>query len=76
MCLSIMEISADPKFPLTVTFHEEARDCVFETELELACNLEWFDSREKDENATVIDSLGREVTLVVEKLEVKTCVLA
>ena len=66
----------NPQFPLKVVFHEDQDEWTLATEDEAACNLEWFDSSSSDENATVTDSLGRKVHLVVEKLEMKLCVLA
>ena len=62
-----------PTFPITVTFQEDGDVWVLNNEMEVANNLEWFDSRDPEEKATVIDKSKRKVTLVVEKLEVKLC---
>jgi hypothetical protein len=62
-----------PTFPITVTWHEDAEQESFRNEIDAACTLEWFDSRDPDSQVSVVDSVGRAVTLVVEKLEVKLC---
>jgi hypothetical protein len=59
-----------PEFPITVTFHEDGEKWVLESAHELASSLEWFDSDDPDENADVVDALGRRVRLKVEKLKV------
>lgn len=59
-----------PEFPVTVNFLEDNSIWVLNTENELACNLEWFDSRDDEEHVSVIDAKGRLVRLKVEKLEV------
>lgn len=64
-----------PTYSITVTFQEDGDVWVLNTESEIANNLEWFDSRNPEEKATVIDKSKRKVTLVVEKLEVKLCEL-
>jgi hypothetical protein len=65
-----------PKYPIKVFFKEDGTEWIFDNELELASNLEWFDSRSSDENTIVTDSNGNQIVLVVEKLEVKLCRLA
>ena len=65
-----------PCFPITVTFHEDGDKWVLKDHFELALSLEWFDSRDENENASVTDSKGRQVIVVVEKLELKICKLA
>ncbi len=62
-----MKASA-PEFPIKVFFMEDNDEWLLDSEDELASNLEWFDSRDKDENAQVTDSLGRSVRVKVEKL--------
>jgi hypothetical protein len=62
-----------PKFPLTVFFLEDKEEWVLDNEEELACNLEWFDSADEDENAIVTDSLGRNVRLKIMGLKVIIC---
>ena len=63
-------------FPITVIFHEDGDKWVLKDHAEAASSLEWFDSRDGNENATVTDSKGRKVIVVVEKLELKICKLA
>jgi hypothetical protein len=68
-------VRVKPVFPIKVIFYEEDEDddidvWVLDNENELAWNLEWFDSRDPSENASVVDSLGRSVRLKVEKLNV------
>ena len=65
-----------PKYPIKVFFKEDETEWILDNESELACNLEWFDSRDPAENSLVTDSDGNEVLLVVEKLEVILCELA
>ena len=64
-----------PIYPITVTFQEDGAVWVLNNENEIANNLEWFDSRDPEEKATVIDKNKRKVTLVVEQLEMKQCEL-
>ena len=64
-----------PSFPLTIFFHEDGDIWTLNNEIEVATNLEWFDSTSPDEKASVKDSLGRSVILLVEELEVKQCTL-
>jgi len=65
-----------PQYPITVLFKESGDRWVLDNEQELAINLEWFDSTDPEEDAEVTDALGRAVEVVVEKLELKRCVLA
>ena len=65
-----------PCFPISVIFHEDGDKWLLNDHAEIASNLEWFDSRDGNENATVTDSKGRPVVIVVEKLELKICKLA
>jgi len=64
-----------PVFPLTISWHEDSEQEIYKNEIDAACTLEWFDSRDEDAGVTVVDSQGRSVTLVVEQLEVKLCYL-
>ncbi len=59
-----------PEFPITVTFHEDGEIWVLDSIAELACNLEWFDSDDPEENASVTDATGRPVRIKVENLDV------
>ena len=64
-------LSEKPTYPITVTFHEDGEVWVMKSERDLAFNLEWFDSNDPEERATVIDKYGRRVRLKIEKLELK-----
>ncbi len=61
-------VNSDPVFPITVTFLEDGDKWILNNESELASNLEWFDSRDPDENAEIVDQLNRHVRVKVEKL--------
>ena len=65
-------IVMQPAYPVTVRFEEDSEDWVFESTQELVCSLEWFDSDDPTQNASVTDALGRAVRLKVEELEVTT----
>lgn len=65
-----------PSFPLKVIFKEDDDQWILENEIEAAQNLEWFNSDDPDEKATVIDKLGKHVRLVVKDLEVLICEIA
>lgn len=60
-----------PTFPVTVGFEEDGEEWTFDSIEEMACSLEWFDSDDPEENATVRDAHGRAVRIKVERLEVK-----
>ena len=64
-----------PSFPLKVIFHEDGEAWIISDEEDAACTLEWFDSDNPDENASVTDSMGRKVRLVVDELVLKKCEL-
>lgn len=65
----------EPRFPITVRFHEDDETLTLLNLNDAACNLEWFDSDDEDEKAEVIDSEGRPVRLKVQSLEVVICEL-
>ena len=65
-----------PQYPITVLFKEDGDKWVLDNEQELGNSLEWFNSNDPEEKAEVTDALGRNVEVIVEKLEVKKCVLA
>ena len=58
-----------PEFPIKVTFFEDNDVWILNNEDELCTNLEWFDSRDKEENAKVEDHKGRLVRVKVEELK-------
>lgn len=63
-------MSGKPQFPLKVSFSDDNEVQVFENADELACTLEWFDSDDDEYHAKVCDALGREVHVIVRKLEI------
>ena len=58
-----------PEFPLTVSF-ADGSTLELKTVDDIATELEWFDSEDCPEEATVRDRLGRRVLLLVEALKV------
>jgi hypothetical protein len=42
-----------PCFPISVLFHEDGDKWVLNNHAEVGFSLEWFDSRDKNENASV-----------------------
>jgi hypothetical protein len=64
-----------PSFPLTIDWHEDGEQEIFKNEIDAGCTLEWFDSRDDDTDASVRDSQGRPVILVVKQTEVTLCAL-
>ena len=58
-----------PEFPITVNF-EDGDAWKLENINEIAWNLEWFDSDDPEEEATVVDKKNRKVRVKVVKLEV------
>ena len=62
--------SMPPLFPLTVAF-DDGECWVLNSESEIPGTLEWFDSDDPDEHATVTDAAGRAVRLRVVALDVQ-----
>lgn len=54
-----------PQYPILVRFSDGDRWSL-DNEAELGGTLEWFDSEDPEEEAEVIDALGRRVTVKVE----------
>ena len=71
----VLGMEKEPRFPITVKFHEDDESWTLLDLNDAACSLEWFDSHDKDEKADVIDSEGRPVRLKVQALEVVICEL-
>lgn len=69
-------MEASLQFPIKVIFHEDNEEWLLYNEMEIAYNLEWFNSKDPEENATVTDKEGRVVHLVVKELKVIVCELA
>jgi hypothetical protein len=63
-----------PQFPIKYVFHgdeyDDPEEETYEDLKELACNLEWFDSEDPEENATILDSQERLVRLKIVALDV------
>lgn len=68
--MAIKELSGqEPTFPINVRFNE-TRDVVFYENIEdLVTGLEWFDSEDASEDASVHDCQGRKVRVLIAKLE-------
>ena len=62
-----------PTFPIKVFFHEDGTEWVLNNEDELCSNLEWFDSNDPNEKASITDNNGKEIFVVIEALELKEC---
>jgi hypothetical protein len=60
-----------PKFPLHVKFLEDGDEWTLESVDELTSSLEWFDSDDPDERATVRDAQGRPVRVKVAALKLQ-----
>ncbi|MCF8722310.1 hypothetical protein LQ236_000330 [Nitrospina gracilis] len=63
-----------PSYPVKVVFFEKGEKVeeeIYENEMEMCCDLEWFDSEvNTPEDTTIVtDRLGREVVLKIEALE-------
>ena len=67
---------SEPTYPLKVVFHEDGEVWEIADAEDAACNLEWFDSDDPEEKASVVDSKGRPVRLKVEELSVVLCEIA
>ena len=52
-----------PEFPLKIFFMEENESWILEDEDDIRYNLEWFDSEDEEENASVTDKKNRPVKL-------------
>ncbi len=64
-----------PEYPIRVISHEDNEAWLLNNEVEVATNLEWFDSEDPEEQVTVTDNQGRPVRLIVKKLVVIVCEL-
>lgn len=65
-----------PTFPIRVVFHDDGDEWVLGSVEELVSSLEWFDSDDPAEHASVHDASGRRVRLRVEWLELRRLELA
>lgn len=64
------------EYPIKIIFHEDNEEWILNNEIEVANNLEWFNSQDPEENATITDNKGRPVRLIVKELEIVVCELA
>ena len=55
-----------PEFPLTISYHSDANAWTFETADELLSSLDWFDSDDPAERASVVDARGRLARLTLQ----------
>jgi len=55
-----------PEFPLTISYHSDGNAWAFETAEELLSALDWFDSDDPAERASVMDARGRLVRLKLQ----------
>jgi len=69
-------MTTSPEYPIKVIFHEDNEEWLLSNEIEVATNLEWFDSQDPEERVTVTDNQGRPVLLIVKELEVIVCEFA
>lgn len=69
-------MNVKPKFPLRILFQESNDEWILKNENDAACTLEWFDSDDPNEHASVTDDLGRPVRLKVEGLAILVCEVA
>jgi hypothetical protein len=60
-----------PEFPIKVHFHEDNEEWILGNNEELACTLEWIDTDDPEERATVTDARGRKVRLKIKFLEIE-----
>jgi hypothetical protein len=55
-----------PEFPLTISYHSDGNAWTFESADELLSTLDWFDSDDPAERASVMDARGRLVRLKLQ----------
>lgn len=55
-----------PEFPLTISYHSDGNAWTFETLDELLASLDWFESDDPAERASVVDARGRLVRLKLQ----------
>ncbi len=59
-----------PVYSIKVLFRKTGEEWILNSDVELACNLEYHDSDKDHGDITVTDSLNREVAVKIEGLEV------
>lgn len=73
--MQVVDVGAgemSPEFPIQIKF-ADGDEWVLESQDEIAGTLEWFDSDDPDEGATVRDARGRHVHIKVVDLKVILC---
>lgn len=63
-----------PRYPVAVRF-SDGEQWLLCSDHEIETTLEWFDSRDPTEDATVTDADGRSVELVIERQRILVCAL-
>ena len=56
----------EPEFPLTISYHRDGNAWTFQTPDELLSSVEWFDSDDSAEGASVVDARARLVRLKLQ----------
>jgi hypothetical protein len=69
-----MTTGNSPTYPLRVAF-DDGDEWVLDSPVEAACSLEWFDSDDSTEKATVTDANGRRVRVRVVAHHLDVCEL-
>jgi hypothetical protein len=64
-------IAMKPEFPLTVRRLEDNTTKIYDTEVELSCNLEWCNTDDPEEKIIIKDKQGRPVRLHLDHLEIR-----
>ncbi|MCG9713877.1 hypothetical protein L1D29_13725 [Shewanella insulae] len=67
---SELNMTREPKYPITVHFLEDAEIETYDSELELVTSLEWFDSSDPEWKVKVQDVTGASINLKVDALQV------
>lgn len=67
--MKITPLGQEPGFPISVHFHETGDVVCYEDIEDLVTGLEWFDSENASEDASVYDCQGRKVRLFIAKLK-------
>lgn len=55
-----------PEFPLTISYHRDGNAWTFENADDLLSTLDWFDSEDPAERASVVDARARLVRLKLQ----------
>ena len=69
MAVEKLTLATEPLFPISVHFQETGVIVNYENVEDLVTALEWFDSTDPGEAASVNDCKGRSVRLLITKLK-------